>query len=58
MSLARNGVENSQALRDWLRATSDLRAAQSGGASTEIVSELTAVVNRAQARVRSLHDRA
>jgi hypothetical protein len=58
MTLARNGVENSQALRDWLRATSDLRAAESGGASAETVAELTAVVDRAQARVRSLHDRA
>jgi hypothetical protein len=47
-------LKHSQAMRDWVRATRDLHVALSQGASVVAIADAALVVDRAQARVRSL----
>lgn len=51
------GLRNSQALRDWARATADLDRAQQRHASPELISELSRDVARAYARLQALSAR-
>ena len=51
------GLRNSQALRDWTRATADLDRANHLHASPETIAELNRAVARAYARLRALSAR-
>jgi hypothetical protein len=51
------GLRNSQALRDWGRATADLERAKQRDASAETLNELTRDVARAYARLLALSAR-
>jgi hypothetical protein len=51
------GLRNSQALRDWARATADLDRAKQQHASAETVAELSRDVARAYARLQALSAR-
>jgi hypothetical protein len=53
----RDAAENSQALRDSVRATSELEAAEVAGASPAELAELARVRASADARVSSLRHR-
>ncbi len=48
------GLRNSQALRDWARATADLDRAKQLHAAPETVTELSRTVARAYARLQAL----
>jgi hypothetical protein len=51
------GLRNSQALRDWTRATADLDRAKHLQAAPETITELSRAVARAYARLRELSTR-
>lgn len=51
------GLRNSQALRDWTRATEDLDRAKLLHAPPETITELSRAVARAYARLRALSAR-
>jgi hypothetical protein len=51
------GLRNSQALRDWTRATEDLDRAKLLQAPPETITELSRAVARAYARLRALSAR-
>jgi hypothetical protein len=53
----KDAAENSQALKDSLRATSDLEAAEDAGAGPAVLAELARVRASADARVDSLRHR-
>ena len=58
MSDVTDAAENSQALRDSVRAGSELLEAQEAGASATVLAELVKVRSSADARVDSLRRRA
>jgi hypothetical protein len=51
------GIRNSQALRDWIRATGDLDRANHLHAAPETIAELHRAVVRAYARLQALSAR-
>jgi hypothetical protein len=53
----KDAAENSQALRDSLRATTEFEAAEVAGATPAVLAELARVLASADARVDSLRHR-
>jgi hypothetical protein len=53
----KDAAENSQALKDSVRATSDLEAAEVAGEAPAVIAELARVRASADARVDSLRHR-
>jgi len=51
------GLRNSQALRDWARASADLDRAKKRNSPPETIAELTRDVTRAYARLQALSAR-